>query len=54
MAAGDASVFQHLKGANGPIQDWADNEGNDYTGGDGVNASRADAGRSLFLRDYHS
>ncbi|MHA7962083.1 GDSL-type esterase/lipase family protein [Streptomyces sp. L500] len=53
-AAGDASAFQHLKGANGPIQDWADNERDDYTGGDGVNASRADAGRSLFLRDYRS
>ncbi|MEU5777260.1 GDSL-type esterase/lipase family protein [Streptomyces venezuelae] len=53
-ADGDASTFQHLKGSGGPIQDWANNERNDYTRGDGVNASRADAGRSLFLRDYGS
>ncbi|MFD9902686.1 GDSL-type esterase/lipase family protein [Streptomyces sp. NPDC059063] len=53
-AAGDESAFQHLKTGGGPIQDWADNEGNDYTRGDGVNASRTDPAPSLFLRDYHS
>ncbi|MEU3353075.1 endonuclease/exonuclease/phosphatase family protein [Streptomyces sp. NPDC037389] len=53
-AAGDPSIFQHLKGAAGPIQDWADNERGDYTRGDGVNASRTDSGTSLFLRDYSS
>ncbi|MFD9789900.1 GDSL-type esterase/lipase family protein [Streptomyces sp. NPDC059070] len=53
-SASDASVFQHLKTGSGPIQDWANNERNIYTGGDGVNASRTDPGSSLFLRDYHS
>lgn len=53
-AASDASAFQHLRTAGGPIQDWANSERHDYTGGDGVNASRTDPGRSLFLRDYGS
>ncbi|MEV0440472.1 GDSL-type esterase/lipase family protein [Streptomyces spectabilis] len=53
-AAGDASAFQHLRTGGGPIQDWADNEGHDYTRDGGVNASRTDPAPSLFLRDYHS
>lgn len=53
-AAGDASTFEHLKTTSGPIQDWAGKEGTDYTGGNGVNASRNDPAPSLFLRDYHS
>ncbi|MEV0849275.1 GDSL-type esterase/lipase family protein [Streptomyces sp. NPDC049954] len=53
-AAGDASAFQHLKTVSGPVQDWAGNEGNDYTDANGVNASRTDPAPSLFLRDYHS
>ncbi len=52
--AGDPSAFQHLRTAGGPIQDWADNEGNDYTRGNGVNADRTDLSASLFLRDYRS
>lgn len=53
-AGGDASTFQHLRTGAGPIQDWADNESNNYTGGNGVNASRTDLSNSLFLRDYRS
>ncbi|MET9592062.1 hypothetical protein ABZY45_14040 [Streptomyces sp. NPDC006516] len=53
-AADDASTFQHLRSAAGPIQDWATNEGVDYSRGDGVNASRTDSSPSLFLRDYRS
>lgn len=53
-AAGDASTFQHLRRAGGPIQDWATNEGVDYSRGAGVNASRTDSSPSLFLRDYRS
>ncbi|WP_198351570.1 GDSL-type esterase/lipase family protein [Streptomyces typhae] len=53
-AAGDAGAFQHLRTSGGPIQDWADNERNDYGGGNGVDASRSDPATSLFLRDYRS
>ncbi|WP_180357392.1 endonuclease/exonuclease/phosphatase family protein [Streptomyces sp. TLI_146] len=53
-SAADPRVFQHLRTGSGPIQDWANNERNIYTGGDGVNASRTDLNTSLFLRDYHS
>jgi hypothetical protein len=53
-ADGDASAFQHLGTAAGPLQDWANNERGDYTGGKGVNAGRTDSGASLFLWEYHS
>ncbi|MEU2561537.1 GDSL-type esterase/lipase family protein [Streptomyces longispororuber] len=53
-AAGDASAFQHLRTGSGPIQDWADHERDDYSHGDGVDATRTDPGLSLFLRDYRS
>ncbi|WHM41011.1 GDSL-type esterase/lipase family protein [Streptomyces sp. BPTC-684] len=53
-SAADPSVFQHLRTGGAPVQDWADNERNIYTGGDGVNASRTDPSSSLFLRDYRS
>ncbi|MFF0739667.1 GDSL-type esterase/lipase family protein [Streptomyces sp. NPDC004111] len=53
-SASDPGAFQHLTTGGGAIQDWADNENNDYSGGNGVDASRSDAGGSLFLRDYRS
>ncbi|MFG3283416.1 GDSL-type esterase/lipase family protein [Streptomyces sp. NPDC048111] len=52
--AADPGTFQHLRTAAGALQDWADNENNDYTRGNGVNADRTDLSGSLFLRDYRS
>jgi Cellulose binding domain len=43
------SAWHHLDIAGTPIADWAGNEQVDYTGGHGVDATRTDAGPSLFL-----
>ncbi|WP_432835727.1 RHS repeat-associated core domain-containing protein [Dactylosporangium sp. CA-092794] len=42
--------FKHLAYNGEPIADWAGNETRDYTAGAGVDASRTDPGRSLFLK----
>ena len=45
----DGSAYRHLAVNGRPIQDWAGNEQADYTAGNGVDASRSDPARSLFL-----
>ncbi|SDI20399.1 Carbohydrate binding module (family 6) [Actinokineospora alba] len=46
--------WHHLDKAGAPITDWANNERGDYTGGHGVDASKTDAGQSLFLKSVGS
>jgi hypothetical protein len=43
------TAWKHLDIAGTPIADWAGNEQVDYSAGHGVDASRTDAGPSLFL-----
>jgi hypothetical protein len=42
--------YRHLDVGGAPIADWAKNEQRDYTGGHGVDATRTDPARSLFLK----
>ncbi|MGH3460334.1 MAG: discoidin domain-containing protein, partial [Kribbellaceae bacterium] len=46
----DGTSYRPLSQGGQPIADWAGNERADYTRGDGVEASRTDPGRSLFLK----
>lgn len=46
----DGSAYKHLSKDGAPIADWAGNELTDFTGGNGVDASRTDPGPSLFLK----
>jgi RHS repeat-associated protein len=46
----DDGSFHHLDSGGTAITDWAHNETLDYTGGHGVDASKSDPGRSLFLK----
>ncbi len=46
----DGSAYRHLSNDGGPIADWAGQERVDFTGGDGVDASRSDPAQSLFLK----
>jgi RHS repeat-associated protein len=46
----DDGSFHHLDSGGTAIADWAHNETQDYTGGHGVDASKSDKGRSLFLK----
>ncbi|WP_232837052.1 right-handed parallel beta-helix repeat-containing protein [Lentzea terrae] len=46
----NGSAYQHLDVDGTAIADWAKNEQRDYTGGHGVDATRTDSARSLFLK----
>ncbi|WP_046494589.1 RHS repeat-associated core domain-containing protein [Streptomyces odonnellii] len=45
----DGADFHHLDQGGTPIADWAHNEEKDYTGGHGVDDSKSDSRRSIFL-----
>lgn len=45
----DGTTYQHLSEHGAPIDDWAGHELTDFTGGNGVDATRTDPGPSLFL-----
>ncbi|MGZ3146124.1 right-handed parallel beta-helix repeat-containing protein [Lentzea chajnantorensis] len=47
----NGSGYRHLDVNGTPITDWAKNEQRDYTGGHGVDATRTDAAKSLFLKN---
>lgn len=46
----DGAAYKHLTRDGRPLPDWAGNEQADYTSGNGVDATRSDPARSLFLR----
>lgn len=46
----DGGEFKHLTADGTAISDWATMEERDYTGGKGVDASRSDGARSIFLK----
>jgi hypothetical protein len=46
----NGTAYQHLSQNGKPIPDWAGHEQDDFTKSNGVDASRTDPGRSLFLR----
>ncbi|MFD9896150.1 hypothetical protein ACFWY9_42950 [Amycolatopsis sp. NPDC059027] len=46
----DGAGYRHLAEGGTPIPDWASREQADYTGGNGVDATRTDPARSLFLK----
>ncbi|ANZ43180.1 peptide ABC transporter substrate-binding protein [Lentzea guizhouensis] len=46
----NGSAYKHLDVSGTAIADWAKNEQRDYTGGHGVDVSKSDSARSLFLR----
>jgi hypothetical protein len=48
----NGSAYRHLTAGNSPITDWAGHEQDDFTGGNGVDASRTDAADSLFLKNW--
>ncbi|MFD1050898.1 toprim domain-containing protein, partial [Kibdelosporangium lantanae] len=43
--------YQPLSDATGPIPDWAGHELDDFTHGNGIDATRTDPGPSLFLKN---
>ena len=47
----NSTAYRHLDAAGTPIADWAKNEQRDYTGGHGVDATRTDSAKSLFLKN---
>ncbi|GAB2808949.1 hypothetical protein GCM10027200_05930 [Lentzea nigeriaca] len=47
----NGTAYQHLDIGGTAIADWAKNEQRDYTGGHGVDDSRTDPARSLFLKN---
>ncbi|WP_233439682.1 right-handed parallel beta-helix repeat-containing protein [Lentzea atacamensis] len=47
----NGSAYKHLDIGGTPIADWAKNEQRDYTGGHGVDNSRTESAKSLFLRN---
>ncbi|MGW4210701.1 right-handed parallel beta-helix repeat-containing protein [Lentzea sp. NPDC004789] len=47
----NGTAYRHLDAGGTPIADWAKNEQRDYTGGHGVDASRTDSAKSLFLKN---
>jgi hypothetical protein len=46
----NGTAYQHLSQNGKPITDWAGHEQDDFTKSNGVDASKTDPGRSLFLR----
>ncbi|MFI6095825.1 right-handed parallel beta-helix repeat-containing protein [Lentzea sp. NPDC051213] len=46
----NGSAYQHLDVTGAAIADWAKNEQRDYTGGHGVDATKTDSAKSLFLK----
>ncbi|GGM72845.1 hypothetical protein GCM10011609_05830 [Lentzea pudingi] len=47
----NGSAYKHLDIGGTAITDWAKNEQRDYTGGHGVDASKTDTAKSLFLKN---
>ncbi|MET9229186.1 hypothetical protein [Lentzea sp. NPDC003310] len=47
----NGSAYKHLDVGGTAIADWAKNEQRDYTGGHGVDATRTDSAKSLFLKN---
>jgi hypothetical protein len=47
----NGTAYKHLDVGGTAIADWAKNEQRDYTGGHGVDASKSDSAKSLFLKN---